>query len=557
MVADSLGAAVVALMVLVSIFVGAHVDCAAVITGVIFIRIGMDTDFLSAAVVTLVVLVGILVGAHVDCAAVITGVVLIRIGMGADFPGAAVVALVVLICIGMGADFLGAAIIALMVLVGILVGTDSLGASIVALMVLVGIFVGAHVGLAAAPVALVVLVGIHMAQCLAGGCTALGAGLGCCTGGICVGMGRDVRLAADIAGMILISGLVGAVFQHCPAAVVADVVPVRSRVAMVALIDTAAIVTDVILVCVGVALGRSLVGGIAVAAVAGIGGIACCLTGGCRHRSGIAVGGNILSAADITAVILVGGCIRAGFQHCPAAVVTDVVLVRGGVAMVAHVGLAAAAVALMILVGIHMAQRCSQFRSANLAGLCSRTGGRVSFGMGQCFSLGGLADRAGLGGFTGSLLPVVTGGIKCQVSFQCRAAGGADHMAGAARLAAGLLIVNNLFASGVLQLPLGIQGEVLRQSHLGPLCIAGAAAVSFCIPAGKPVAGTAERIGCQGRIFRRDGLYLHGALAAVGFKGHGVYRFRLRGKHLRREHGQHHGQAQDQRKNSFHLRFLP
>ena len=112
-------------------------------------------------------------------------------------------------------------------------------------------------------------------------------------------------------------------------------------------------------------------------------------------------------------------------------------------------------------------------------------------------------------------------------------------------------------ASGVLQLPLGIQGEVLRQSHLSPLCIAGAAAVSFCIPAGKPVAGTAERIGCQGRIFRRDGLYLHGALAAVGFKGHGVYHFRLRGKHLRREHGQHHGQAQDQRKNSFHLRFLP
>ena len=155
-----------------------------------------------------------------------------------------------------------------------------------------------------------VVVLVLVAQCFAGGGAALGTGGGSIAVGIAVSMLGHIGLAADIAVVVAVAGLVGARFQNSTATIVTDVILIVGSILMLAHIGLAAVaVADMVVVLVLVAQSG-------VFNLAGVGYIATLALSGLR---GIAFAGGVVIGDVVLKLVTQHGDLFLGSQRLAAA----------------------------------------------------------------------------------------------------------------------------------------------------------------------------------------------------------------------------------------------
>ena len=297
---------------------------------------------------------GINVRGYVRSTANVTVVIFVSVGIGAIFKNgtATVVADVVVIRCGirMVAHIVLAAVIVTNV-IGIFVlmaesltrGRTAFGAGCGNL---AGCFAVSMLGNVrfVANVAIVVVVFVLMTESLTRGRTAFGAGCGDFAGCFAVGVRGYVCLTANVAGMVTVAFRVGAGFKNRTATVVADVIVIRCGIRMVAHIVLAAVIVANV-IGIFVLVTESVTGG---RATFGTG------RGRFAERLAVGVRGYVCLTANVAGMVTVAFRVGAGFKNRTATVVADVIVIRCGIRMVAHIVLAATAVTDMVLIVILM-----------------------------------------------------------------------------------------------------------------------------------------------------------------------------------------------------------
>ena len=310
-------------MVEILVFASADGFGATVVTGVIGVLILVLAEGCGTTVVAVMILISVLASAVGLTATVVASVVLVAILAGADGFGATIVTCVVLVGISVSADGNRATVVTGVILIVISVSTEVPVTTIVALVILVGVYASTD-GFFAAIITDMILVGVFMSA---------------------------VDLITTVVAIVVVIGIF--TNAHLCVTFIAVVVGI-CILAFGQLFFALTVITDVVTVAFAVCVSADLLGATVVTGVVGV---------------------FVLVLAEGCGTTVVAGVIEVGvfaiFKNRAAAVITDVIIVFGGIGVSADrfgativtgvvsvaiyvftISLITAVVAIVIIVGI-------------------------------------------------------------------------------------------------------------------------------------------------------------------------------------------------------------
>ena len=314
--ADSILTSIIAIVILVGVFMFADNYLTSIIAIVIFVGVFVFTEVLAATVVTVVICIGVYAIAEYLITTVVTVVICISVYAIAEDLITAVVAIVICISVYAIAEDLITTVVASVVLISIFTSAEDLIATVVAVVICISVYASAE-DLITAVVAIVICISVYaIAEDFVATVVAVV---------ICIGVYAIAEdfIATVVAVVILVSIftstecfvtsivtcviLIGiyAVFEGCTAAVITNVVGVFVAICVSAHIGLATVsIALVVEVCINVTESSFAVLGVAVAARAGVGCVACCFTGGRGYNRFIAM----LMGLGLIGINRIGAC---------------------------------------------------------------------------------------------------------------------------------------------------------------------------------------------------------------------------------------------------------